>query len=73
MIRIENITVEKDYFIKVIFSDGTDKLVDLSPLLTKGVFKSLQNPDLFAQIKNHSWFISWPGELELSADTLYYC
>jgi len=73
MIRIKKIFVEKQYHLRITFSDGTIKLVDLSPFLDKGIFSQLKNPDLFTQVKNNEYFISWPGEQELSADTLYYC
>jgi hypothetical protein len=73
MIRIEKITVEKQFHLKLKFSDGKIKSVDLTPFLEKGIFSQLKNPDLFTQVKNHEYYISWPGEQELSADTLYYC
>jgi hypothetical protein len=72
MIQIENIATEKGYCLMVKFSDGKIKIIDLSPFLEKGIFTQLRNQDFFDQVKNHNYFISWPGDQELSADTLYY-
>ncbi len=72
MIRINNIQIENQSFLIVEFSDGTNRNIDLKPLFEKGIFKQLEDPGYFRLVKNNGYFISWPNDQELSADTLYY-
>ena len=73
MLTIQKIEVEKDYFLIIEFDDGNVKKVNLEPFLGKGVFQQLSDPAYFRLVKNNGYFISWPNNQELSADTLYYC
>jgi hypothetical protein len=63
--------------LKLVFQDGYEGVVDLRPLLSKGgVFKALQGPARFAQVRvdefGHSvgWVDNDGYEVDLSADGL---
>lgn len=71
MYTIKNIQVVGSNSLFVEFSDGKTKLVDLKSYFDKGIFSQLKNPDYFCLVKNNSYFIAWPNNQELSADTLY--
>jgi hypothetical protein len=73
ILQIKNIVVAGDFILSVEFNDGYHKMVNLKPYLGKGIFKQLQDPAYFLLVKNNGYFISWPNDQELSADTLYYC
>jgi len=66
----KNESVE-NYHLKLWFENGEQKIFDLKPYLNQGVFKSLQNPDLFAAARVVSGSIEWSNNLDLSYDTLY--
>jgi len=72
MVLIKKIQVKEDYTLLVEFSDGVNKIVDLRPYIKKGVFTQLKDKTYFGLVKNYHYYISWPNEQELSADTLYY-
>ena len=73
MRTISKIDYLKDYTVHCTFNDGTEKTIDLSPLLTKPVFKILTDKNIFSKFKNKNYFIEWETyDLDLSADTLFH-
>jgi hypothetical protein len=54
------------------FSDGKEKIYDVSPLLSKGVFKKLESEALFRQAKVEYGTVVWNhGEIDIAPETLY--
>jgi hypothetical protein len=69
---IKSIRIASENSLSVEFSDGKTKLVNLKTYFSKGIFSQLKDPNYFQLVKNNGYFISWPNDQELSADTLYY-
>ena len=74
MIKPIAVEARDRYRIWVEFEDGTAGEVDLSDIAGKGVFKTLEDRELFEPIfilPHHS--ISWGGtdDLEICPDTIY--
>ena len=55
------------------FSNGERKIFDVTPYLSKGVFVQLREPATFAAVRVTFCSVEWPGEIDLSHDTLYIC
>ena len=72
MKTIKTLLVSDEHLLIVEFSDGITKLVDLKPYFSVGIFSQLKDPGYFQLVKNNGYFITWPNDQELSADTLYY-
>ncbi|MBA4411398.1 MAG: DUF2442 domain-containing protein [Odoribacter sp.] len=72
MYTLNNVRVASENCLFVEFSDGKTKLVDLASFFEKGIFSQLKDPGYFQLVKNNGYFIAWPNDQELSADTLYY-
>ena len=53
------------------FSNGEQRLFDTKPYLDKGVFKRLRDRSTFMGVRVVSGSVEWPGEVDLSYDTLY--
>lgn len=53
------------------FDNGETRLFDLSPWLDKGECCALRDNLNFARARIVGGSIEWPGELDLSYDTLY--
>lgn len=53
------------------FENGEERIFDLTPYLDKGVFVGLKNPALFRRASVVAGSVEWPGEIDLSYDTLY--
>jgi hypothetical protein len=53
------------------FSNGEQRVFDVSPYLSRGVFRELRNPASFAAARVIAGSVEWPGAIDLSYDTLY--
>lgn len=60
-----------DKQLELLFENGERRLFDMSPYLHRGVFTRLQNPAIFQMVKVVAGSVEWPGEIDLSYDTLY--
>jgi hypothetical protein len=60
-----------DYRLLLTFENGEMREFDAKPYLDRGVFVRLKNPALFGLAKVVAGSVEWPGELDLSYDTLY--
>lgn len=60
-----------DFCLELLFDNGEERVFDLKPYLGRGVFRRLSNPSLFSAVKVVSGSVEWPGEVDLSYDTLY--
>jgi hypothetical protein len=62
----------KDYRLFLHYSDGTAGVVDLSPLVGRGVFATWLQPENFAQVTlSEDGAPVWAGEIDLCPDALY--
>jgi hypothetical protein len=60
-----------DHQLEVEFENGEHRLFDVKPYLQRGVFARLQNPATFQAVRVVAGSVEWPGDLDLSYDTLY--
>ena len=56
---------------EVVFENGEHRLFDLKPYLERGVFARLRNQAAFRAARVVAGSVEWPGEVDLSYDTLY--
>ncbi len=75
MISVTDVEPREDYWLRLTFSDGSVKDVDLGDLLSRGgVFAAIRDDrHLFEQVrlKPDSRTIEWPGDVDLDPDVLY--
>lgn len=55
----------------VTFENDERRIFDLTPYLDRGVFRTLQDPARFRLARVVAGAVEWPGEINLSYDTLY--
>jgi hypothetical protein len=74
MRKISEIQTLPDFMLLCVFSDGTKKIADLKPYLSREAFLPLKDPYIFASaIRNGDYFVEWKNyEIDLSADTLWH-
>lgn len=60
-----------NYELELKFNTGEIRLFDVAPYLEKGVFKKLKDPALFKQAYVAFDTVCWPGNLDISPETLY--
>jgi len=69
--RVAAVLPMKDYKLRLTFNNGERRMFDAKPLLSKGVFKPLQNRSYFESVKVAYGSVLWPNEIDYCPDTLY--
>ena len=62
---------QADHHLFLEFDNGETRLFDLTPWLDKGVFRTLRDSPEFAQARVVDGSVEWPGEIDMSYETLY--
>ena len=60
-----------NYRLLLSFENGESRIFDVTPYLERGVFQRIKHPGLFGLAKVVAGSVEWPGEIDLSYDTLY--
>lgn len=68
---VKSLTPLPDYRLLLNFENGETRIFDAAPYLEKGVFQRIRHPGLFGLAKVVAGSVEWPGEIDLSYDTLY--
>ena len=74
MVNITKVEFVKDRTVRLQFSDGSERVVDLSPLLWGPAFVDIStDDDLFRQVRvdDEIGTISWPNGADLDPDVLH--
>jgi hypothetical protein len=71
METVAKVIVKDDYKLLITFSTGETKLFDARPFLDKGVFSRLKDIEVFRQAFVAFDTVCWPGDLDISPETLY--
>ena len=69
--RVIRATPQAEHRLLLEFDNGETRQFDLTPWLDKGVFRALRDSPEFAQARVVDGSVEWPGEIDLSYDTLY--
>ncbi len=59
------------YRLDLMFENAERRIFDVKPYLRRGIFARLQNRATFRAVRVIAGSVEWPGELDLSYDTLY--
>ena len=73
--RVSDVCPLENYCLKVQFLDGSHGIVDMHQLVASkraGVFAALRDKTLFNQVFIQYGAVNWPGEIDLSPDTMYH-
>jgi hypothetical protein len=74
MVDVTEVEILKDRVVRLTFSDGSERVVDLAPLLWGPVFEEIaRNDHAFAEIRvdPESGTITWPNGADLDPDVLH--
>ena len=69
--KVQEVKYVADYTISIKFDDGISGTIQLKDLVQKGIFKVLQDKNLFAKVYTNGYSIAWSDELEIDATTIY--
>ncbi len=68
---VRQVKATDQHCLELLFENGERRVFDVSQYLNRGVFKRLQNPTIFHLARVVAGSVEWPGEIDLSYDTLY--
>jgi hypothetical protein len=68
---VKDLTTLPNYRLLLSFENGETRIFDAAPYLERGVFQRIRHPGLFGLAKVVAGSVEWPGEIDLSYDTLY--
>jgi Protein of unknown function (DUF2442) len=69
--KVRSVQPLPPYRLLLEFSNGEQRIFDVEPYLSRGVFVALRNPNTFAAARVIAGSVEWPGAIDLSYDTLY--
>ena len=69
--RVKEVVPNKDFTITITFTNDEKGIFDVKPYLNKGIFKELNDWDLFKTAKPFMGTVQWINEQDLCPDTLY--
>ena len=69
--QVKQVRPLANYQLELTFENGEQRIFDARPYLQKGVFVRLQDRAAFRAARVVAGSVEWPGELDLSYDTLY--
>jgi len=61
----------RDYTLRLVFNDGTEKLVDFTPMMQKGICRKLQDLDYFRSFRLDPFTVDWNNEIGFAPEALY--
>jgi hypothetical protein len=69
--RVKSVTALPLHRLSVVFTDGQQRRMDVSPYLAYPVFHPLRDPDLFRRVSADHGTVAWPGGIDLDPDTVF--
>jgi hypothetical protein len=75
LIRIKSVAVLKDFWVRLEFTDGTQRDIDLGPYLHGPIFEPIRNnPNMFRSVKvdKRMGTIVWENRADIDPDVLYH-
>lgn len=71
MEHVTQVAPRDDFHLELTFDTGERKVFDVKPYLDKGVFRRLQDIQLFKQAYAGGGTVCWPQDLDIAPETLY--
>lgn len=70
---VKTVVALDPYVVRVVFTDGEVRDVDMAPLLEGPIFEPLRDPAVFAQVDvdEYAETIVWPNGADVDPDILY--
>jgi len=75
LVRIKSVEVLKDFWVRLEFTDGTQRDIDLEPYLHGPIFEPIRNnPMMFRSVKvdKRMGTLAWDNRADIDPDVLYH-
>ena len=74
MVRVDRVRPMEGYRLRVAFTDGTERVVDVEPFLRGPMFDRVRNDRIFfetVEVDRELGTIVWPNGADIDPDVLY--
>lgn len=73
-IRVQSVAALDDRVVRVVFTNGEQRDIDLSPYITGGpIFEPVRSdPAFFRSVHVEGGTVAWPNGADIDPDVLYY-
>jgi hypothetical protein len=68
---VKEVRALADHRLELLFENGEVRVFDVAAYLGRGVFAHLRDPGVFRAARVIAGSVEWPGQVDLSYDTLY--
>lgn len=73
LVRVHAVEPLEGFYVRIVFTDGVEKVVDLEPFLRGEIFAPVRNdPEIFRTVSVMGSTIGWPHGADIDPDVLYY-
>jgi hypothetical protein len=69
--RVIDVKPIQDYKLHLWFTNGEEGILDIKPLLDKGIFRDLKDISMFNSVRPFIGTIQWANQADLCPDTVY--
>ena len=73
LVRAQSVEPLTDFLVRVVFTDGTIRDIDLAPYLHGPMFEPIRNQtELFRAVRVEFGALTWPNGADIDPDVLYH-
>jgi hypothetical protein len=69
--RVKTVKAQSNYCLLLEFTNNEKRIFEVSPYLDKGIFKELNEPEMFYSVKVSDGTVVWQNQADFCPDTLY--
>ena len=70
---VKNVQAREDYTLCLTFADGSEKVYDARPLLSKAIYSPLNSIPFFLSARAEYGTVVWSDDIDISPEHLYEC
>ena len=70
---VKEVEAREDYTLFLTFEDGTKRIYNARPLLSKKIYTELKNINFFLKAKAEYGTVIWNDEIDIAPEHLYEC
>jgi len=71
LIDVISVCVRPEFQLDLVFKNGEQRRFDMRPLLLMKPWNRIAAPTLFERVRVDYGTVVWPGEIDISPETLY--
>jgi Protein of unknown function (DUF2442) len=71
ILDVVKVEAKQNYLLNLEFNNGEKRVFDMAPFINKDPFNELKGSPLFEMAYIEYGTVVWPGEIDISQETLY--